>query len=1247
MKNIIIKNAYANNLKNIDVEIPIGKITSFTGVSGSGKSSLLKNILASHGYNNFSRISNKTVSNSLKIESFVKAEKIENMPNSILIDVKSSISNPASTVSTVSGIHETLRNLFVEFGELICNCCGEKIKRDFNIIEHLSVDLRIDDSFQEAITFIEENGKIISISYFDKEGKVTNIETKKSLATIVFQLKKITEKSVIEFNNLYKCRIKVFNISSKREYDFIREIECNKCHKVFPSNLKGRYSFTTLFTDGGGACKCCSGRGKISYLDKDSIFKFPQKCIFDGASNFISSKGIKYTTITEKFIEAVYKQINEKIDTPIEKLSKKSKNILLYGYDNEITFCDRTGGKKCLKYEGIISYLLNAYNAGKGKDTLHSVIEEKLCEECKGTRIDKTIWNIKLLGMDIGTLLNYSLSDLGKWCNSIKKNFSSKPQQYIEKIIKEIENFNKLSCGHLALYRSSNTLSGGELQRIRVCALLNSNISNMCYLLDEPSSGLHYCDIEKLGKLLQEMVEKHNTVIMVEHNKKLLQYSDYIVDLGPFGGNKGGKVLFSDDFCNIFKYKTQTTNALSTTFQNALYREEKVFGEYVDFKNLTYNNLKNISVKFPKEAFTTICGISGSGKSTFIKNAVIPSIEKNPQEYGFEKLIYLSQEGKVATTLSNVATLLDISTYIAQLYEKKSKIKKSSFLLSSKDGKCKYCGGTGKIYSDENEVIGICDYCNGIGFSQDVIKVKIDGVNIYDIYNTSLEELGDIIGDKKINSIAKACMNLGVGYLTLSRTSKSLSKGERQRISLVPILLEEYKDTLIIMDEPSKGLHPSDSIKLINSIKQIVDIGNTIVVVEHNPDLIQNSDYVIEFGGTGQDGGYLLYQGNPKKMSETPTSEIFIKPIEIKKIVADNDDNQIEIYDNSLDKIDYKLFNTYKIKDEAQKELLTKAARRSRDNFLSVAISNNSMFSKVDSFEIETKTPLILDIDFHEKIKYNISLYNALGISDVIKKIAVIENGSSIAQYIFDDLSSTGKCYLCKGIGHVFSVKATFFKSNNELTSECKKFLKNSTNFSKISKFLKKDGIDITKSDISKMNKEEKTSLFWGKENLYEIDGKNDNWKGIIPSFIEYHNYYSEKEGEEIFRSRVSISCPICNGERVKNQYANMKVCNLTFSEWQGKDIDEIDNILIRAKNNETIAEYIHLLNLVGLGKHKLGEELISLDANEAAMIKLLSLYFNRIYGAGIIIRNFEGKKINLLQKIFNNLSETNTLWIM
>jgi excinuclease UvrABC ATPase subunit len=412
--------------------------------------------------------------------------------------------------------------------------------------------------------------------------------------------------------------------------------------------------------------------------------------------------------------------------------------------------------------------------------------------------------------------------------------------------------------------------------------------------------------------------------------------------------------------------------------------------------------------------------------------------------------------------------------------------------------------------------------------------------------------------------------------------------------------------------------------------------------------MIKSADYIIEFGGAGVSGGYVLFQGKPNEIKKTPTAKM-LEGFEFGKttdIVCREKEIIIEDGDAILKFAPHHLYYEHE-----HSEALMKAAKRAKDDFLSVAIPNNSMFSRLDRNIIESDTPIMWTIDFNEKIKYDISVCEALGIRQFLDEEAAVENEDNIAKYVFDSISSTGKCSNCKGFGKVWTVDEEFFLQDDALNATCKKFLKNSTDYLKLSKSLKNDKTDITKA-VGNMTDDEKIALFWGTDKMYDIDGKSRRWEGIIPYFIQYHSYYSDKTADTVIKKKKEIMCPVCNGKRLKKKYLCYKCCGLSFDEWMSLSIDMLLEKLSKVEMDDVadIKERLIFIKGLGLGRVSLSSELIVLDEVTAAKVKLASFYFNRIYGAGMVVKNLatvEQDAQIMIKKTLEELIETNTVWII
>ena len=1249
----IIK-AHENNLKDISVNIPIGTITGITGVSGSGKSTLLRDVIAAYGARRFTNTSTKTIKDAINISDHIAVEDIQHLPQTMFIDVKSSVNNPMSTVSTISGIHETLRNLFVEFGTTTCPFCASHIGFNYEAGTIFEANLEINELFAQAYDYIQTLGTICEEYYFDKDQKPTKSKKSRAFSTLRFVMYRPNRSLVQSFNKQFRCRLNIFLEDRNHSFDALREVACKHCRAILPSLSRSRVSFNTSYYEGGGACRVCSGSGKTIEIDYRRLIIDERKGILDGAISFVSDKGIKYTTITEKFILAVLAKMGKNGKTALSELSEDDRRILFLGSSEIIKFTDRIGGKKELSFEGIANYLKQAFEQGKGTKTLLPLMDESECKNCNESRIDPLIDTFKYHGKTLSNLLMMTIDQLYSFLSCLD-DIKSGESTYLSRLLRKLGNYIRVSCGHLALNRSSNTLSGGELQRIRLCSLLNSNVTQVCYLLDEPSSGLHYQDIENLGQLLRDLCTNGNSIIMVEHNAKLLGYCEYIVDMGPKGGAEGGNVLIQDRIGALEKYNTVTAEALTGRLQE----EADAFSEietsrYISFSNVCVNNLKSISVEIPIGKFTTICGISGSGKSTFVKY-VVKQTTKNPSEYGFDAIEFIGQARSLNAATSTVGTMLKLNDYIAKTYEKETGISKNCFLPGKSDGKCSVCNGKGVILSEAKEFLGICGQCQGKGYGEQTLAATWNGMNIFEIFNIPFTELKSRISDKKIRQIAEFGELLGVGYLSLARAAKTLSKGELQRVALIGVLADKTRDRLIVLDEPSKGMHIADTIKLLKAVRLVVENKNTVIAVEHNPTMIKHSDYMLEFGGTGTTGGYLIFNGKPSDIGDTPTGKMIkanqVLPVEDKGRIVNISNPREFVFETEKATLRFAPHSVYYLEEESQ--IVLDIARRATEDFLSVAIPNNIFFSKSKADAIKGNVPLMKIVDFSEKTYLNVSVGKALGIATILSELASKE-GAILSRYVFDESSPTGKCGNCGGKGYVFSVPKDFFVSGNELSAACKRFLKNSTDFVAHKKHLKKKcGIDLDKN-IESMTTIESNVLWWGYAEYFEVDGKFSKWDGIIPTFLRQHKYYPDELSTIIFKEKTQQPCPVCNGNCLEENYEKMQALGLSYKQWHSLMISElfdfIKSIETHSLSERKLLSILQALMDCGLENIQITNSLQQLSPSAVGKIKVISELFNGTYGSGIVIANLEclqSSEQEWSRSAFDMLSEHCTVWVL
>ncbi len=1247
---IKIKSAFENNLKNLSLDIPHDKITGITGVSGSGKSTLLKYVLAASGANNYVRLASKTVRTALTIKRNVEVESVSGLPQTIFIDVKGVLPNVNSTISTLSGIHETLRNLFVEFSEGICPTCGMRYNAFVTSKGPFSVDVVNDENYPRLTKYINKNGQILNEAFFNKDGNPVKKLVSARNATLTFSLKNPTKKRLKELCSEFSC--KTYIEDGKVKYDPTLLARCEHCASLLPQIDRTRFSFLTPYEEGGGACSLCHGTGYTYGVQWSDLLIDEKKSILGGGVRFISEKGIAYTNINLSILKAIAKHYG--ID-PTKKISTLNQPALASFLNDEtkITISMGRGKKKVIEFPGLISLLtMTVARGNKNCGELSKLCERRTCPACNGTRLHDAVDCFRLFGKTLSDLLSMTVDELGVWSGELVDSVPLKARGYLSRLSDKTKVLTRLSCGHLQLNRASNTLSGGELQRIRIGALLNSNLRGICYLIDEPSLGLHDHDVEILGVLFKDICSQGNTIIMVEHNRKLLSYCDFIVDLGPCGGAEGGRLLFSGEMKKFIQSNLATTKSLleDRTLANKEDSKES-FDSFMSFKNLKEHNLKNVDVDVPLRRFTVVCGISGSGKSTFLNEVVLKRVLLNPVKYGFKDVFPFSQNHSSGVVSSFVATILKISDYIAKLYAKESGFETSCFLLNTRIGKCPACAGKGMVYSEGGECLGICTACAGRRFSDNVLQVKINGLNISDTLSLALSELESHFDDQAIKNAAAVCNLLGIGYLFLARESSSLSKGELQRVRLANIMMKETSNNLILLDEPSKGLHFEDVKKLSRAIKNLLARNNTIIAVEHNPAMIGEADYIVEFGGTGKQGGHLIYSGLPGDLKNTPTAKVMSDRFALGNVRTKKSSREI-VFHVATHIRKHQPNLVHQISQQQDDYLLL--ANKTQKDFLATTIQSNTLFSKISSDAIQLENaPLFLSVDFAEKLRSTSSVYEILGVRELMTTIVgqIYPEKKDVLKYVFDDTSPTGKCALCKGAGTITVVSPERFLEKSNLSPNTIKFLSRSLTFTEVAKKLRTKSRTNLQKPYSTMTSSEKDILLWG--NIPDADQGNC-WEGLISYFLHNHTYSpDQKWAEEIFSGRYEKSCSLCNGKRLKEEYLDYNLFGLSYCDLMTKDVLTILQVLNKCRLStshlDILKQMLMFLVKFGYPNISLAMQTAELDCVCSNIIKTISMYLHRIYGAGIVLANTNSLSLEQRKKLellLLDWKRTNTIFI-
>ncbi|EAK0367825.1 excinuclease ABC subunit UvrA [Campylobacter jejuni] len=914
---IKIIGARENNLKNIHLEIPKNKLIVFTGLSGSGKSTLAFGTLYAEGQRRYIESLSAYARQFLDKVGKPDVDKIEGLTPAIAIDQKTTSKNPRSTVGTITEIYDYLRLLYARVGIQHCHQCGQKIS-----------SMSASDIVSEILKF-PKGAKIIIYAPLIREKKGTYADLLENLRNkgyaraqingVLVRLdeeielaktKKHTIKLVIDrleiqedllsrlANDIEKglqesfgeIEIEVVNheeINLNKHYHFSEHSACFDCKISFVPLEPLSFSFNSP----KGACEACDGLGIRYTLDMKKIID-ENLSLENGAVKIMYGFNKSYYY---KFLIAFCEQNEIPIKIPFIELSEEQKRLVLYGNAKTIEFLWKRNRLK-RTFEGVVKM---AYEMLKDEKDLAEYMSEKICKDCGGHRLKPESLAVKVAKKGLGEILDMSIEDSTAFFAD-EKNFSylSEQQKLISKpILKEINErlffLYDVGLGYLSLGRDARTISGGEAQRIRIASQIGSGLSGVMYVLDEPSIGLHERDTAKLIKTLRNLQQKGNTLIVVEHDKMTIEEADFIVDIGPKAGKFGGEVVFSGTYKELLKSKSETALYMNGKKQISQLknREQK---EWLELKNVNINNIQDLSVKFPLQNLVAITGVSGSGKSSLILQTLLPFAQEElnrakkvkklggVQIEGLEKLdkvIYLDQSPIGRTPRSNPATYTGAMDEIRNLFAatKEAKMrgyKAGRFSFNVKGGRCEKCSGDGEIKIEMHflpDVMVVCDTCGGKRYNDATLEIKYKGKNISEILNMSVLEASEFFtAVPKIKQKLDTLVKVGLDYLTLGQNATTLSGGEAQRIKLAKELSRsDTGKTLYILDEPTTGLHFEDVNKLILVLQHLVDLKNSVFVIEHNLDVIKNADYIIDMGPEGGvKGGKVISTGSVEKVAK-------------------------------------------------------------------------------------------------------------------------------------------------------------------------------------------------------------------------------------------------------------------------------------------------------------------------------------------------------------------------------------------
>ncbi len=921
MKNrdvIKITGARENNLKNISLEIPKNQLVVFTGLSGSGKSTLAFDTLYAEGQRRYMESLSSYARQFLDRVGKPDVDKIEGLTPAIAIDQKTTSKNPRSTVGTITEIYDYLRLLYARVGIQHCHKCNKEISQ-----------MSVSDIIGE-VAKLPEGAKLVLMAPIVNEKKGAYADVLESLVhkgyvramidgvmvrldeeielskTKKHTIKVVIDRVVVNEQNRERIAADVEKALKESygelEIDILNHEELGlKRSSIHYSEHNAcfdcKVSFDPLeplsfsFNSPKGACRECDGLGLRYALDQDKIIDIDLS-VEKGAVKIIYgfNKGYYFT-----FLKGFCEQNKIDVTIPYSELPDYQKKAILHGGIDEVSFLWKNHEVKRI-WPGIIKI---AYDMFKDEKELSDYMSEKVCSVCGGHRLKRESLAVKVSSKAIADILDMPISKSYEWFEN-KNNFNhfkAQSAQISAPILNEIRErlyfLFDVGLGYITLGRDARTISGGEAQRIRIASQIGSGLTGVLYVLDEPSIGLHKRDTLKLIRTLRSLQEKGNSVIVVEHDKETIENADFIVDIGEGAGKFGGEVVFAGTLDKLKKAKTLTADYLYGR-KKIEYFYRRTQEKYIEIKNVTLNNINNLSARIPLNNFVCITGVSGSGKSSLMLQTLLPTarellnharkvnkvagVEINGLE-NVDKVIYLDQSPIGRTPRSNPATYTGVMDEIRNLFAqtKESQIRgytSSRFSFNVNGGRCEKCQGEGENKIEMHflpDIMVKCDTCKGTRYNQQTLEVFYKGKNISDVLNMSVEEAYEFFRPiPKINQILSTLVDVGLGYITLGQNAVTLSGGEAQRIKLSKELSrKDTGKTLYILDEPTTGLHFADVDRLTGVLHKFVELGNSVLIIEHNLDMIKNADYVIDMGPEGGSGGGLIIaEGSPEKVAD-------------------------------------------------------------------------------------------------------------------------------------------------------------------------------------------------------------------------------------------------------------------------------------------------------------------------------------------------------------------------------------------
>ncbi len=925
---IEIIGARAHNLKNIDVSIPREKLVVITGLSGSGKSSLAFDTIYAEGQRRYIETFSAYARQFLGGLERPDVDKIDGLSPVIAIEQKTTSKSPRSTVGTITEIYDFLRLLYARGADAFSYNTGEKmvsysddqikslILEDFNgkRISILAPVVRsrkghyrelFEQIAKQGFLKVRVNGQIRDLEFGMKVDRYKTHDIEIVIDRMAIDTEEDTGKRLSESikTAMYHGEDVMMVIEQERQEVrfYSRNLMCPSSGISYPNPEPNNFSFNSP----KGACPCCNGLGTVNEINLQKIIPNPKSSIKNGG---FAPLGEYKSSWIFKQLEIIAQKYNFKITDAIEDIPKEAMEMILYGGNEKFSVVSKVMGitkDYKIDFEGISNFIKNQYDNSDSasiKRWAKEFMDENNCPDCEGTRLRKESLYFKLNGKNIGELVQMDVAELTEWFADLPNHLSEKQHVISTEILKEIKArlqfLLDVGLNYLSLNRSSKSLSGGEAQRIRLATQIGSQLVGVLYILDEPSIGLHQRDNERLIKSLESLRDIGNSVIVVEHDKDMIERADYVIDIGPKAGRFGGQIISKGTPKELLKEDTITAQYLNGKMKIEVPKTRREGnGKSIKLSGATGNNLKNVSIEIPLGKLVCVTGVSGSGKSTLINETLYPILNahffnavKKPQPFkkieglaNIDKVIDIDQSPIGRTPRSNPATYTDVFSEIRSLYTQTPEAmirgyKPGRFSFNVKGGRCETCEGSGVRTIEMSflpDVYVECETCMGKRFNRETLEIRYKGKSISDVLNMTVDEAVEFFENiPKIYRKVKTIQDVGLGYITLGQQSTTLSGGEAQRIKLAGELSKkDTGNTFYILDEPTTGLHFEDIRVLMDVINKLVDKGNTVLIIEHNLDVVKLADYVIDIGYEGgKGGGEVVAKGTPEEIVKNKKS---------------------------------------------------------------------------------------------------------------------------------------------------------------------------------------------------------------------------------------------------------------------------------------------------------------------------------------------------------------------------------------